>query len=53
MFYFGIPAYRLPKDVVKFDMDSILSLGIDVRLNITIGKDITLQDLLIRVLRQY
>ena len=45
MFYFGIPAYRLPKDVVKFDMDSILSLGIDVRLNITIGKDITLQDL--------
>lgn len=45
MFYFGIPAYRLPKNVAKFDMDSILSLGIDVRLNITIGKDITLQDL--------
>ena len=45
MFYGVIPAYRLPKEVAKFDMDSILSLGIDVRLNITIGKDITLQDL--------
>ncbi|MBI5042534.1 MAG: FAD-dependent oxidoreductase [Nitrospirae bacterium] len=45
MFYFGIPAYRLPRDVIKFDIDSILSLGIDVRLNVTVGKDMTLQDL--------
>lgn len=46
MFYFGIPAYRLPRDVIKFDMDSIVSLGIDIYLNITVGRDITLQDIL-------
>jgi len=34
MFYFGIPAYRLPKEIIKFDMNSILDLGIDIRLNI-------------------
>jgi NADPH-dependent glutamate synthase beta subunit-like oxidoreductase/formate hydrogenlyase subunit 6/NADH:ubiquinone oxidoreductase subunit I len=45
MFYFGIPAYRLPRDIIKFDMDSILSLGIDVRLNVTVGKEVTLDDL--------
>ncbi len=45
MFYGVIPAYRLPKEIARFDMDSILSLGIDVRLNITVGKDIALQDL--------
>lgn len=45
MFYFGIPAYRLPKEIIKFDMNSILDLGIDIRLNITIGTDITLQDI--------
>ena len=45
MFYFGIPEYRLPRDIIKFDVDSILSLGIDVRLNFTVGKDATLQEL--------
>ena len=45
MFYFGIPSYRLPKEIIKFDMNSILDLGIDIRLNIAIGTDITLQDI--------
>lgn len=46
MFHLGIPPFRLPKKAAKFDIDSIFSLGIDIRLNITIGHDATLQDLL-------
>ena len=44
MFHLGIPAFRLPKEVTNFDVDSILNLGIDVRLNTAVGQDITLQD---------
>lgn len=42
MYYFGIPAYRLPRNLIKFDMDSIMGLGIEVRPNTTVGKDITI-----------
>lgn len=42
MYYFGIPAYRLPRNVIKFDMDSIMTLGIEVRPNVTVGRDITI-----------
>lgn len=47
MFYFGIPSYRLPREVIHFDVDSILNLGIEVRLNISVGKDITLEDMFV------
>lgn len=39
MLYYGIPNYRLPKDLLDKDIDAILSTGIQVRLNTTIGDD--------------
>lgn len=41
----GVPAYRLPKDILDKEINSIISLGAEVKLNTEIGKDITLQDL--------
>lgn len=38
--YTGVPRYRLPKDALDWDVKSITSLGIDVKTNTEIGKDI-------------
>ncbi len=45
MFYIGIPPYRLPRNIIKLDIDAILKLGVEVQTNITIGKDLTISDL--------
>jgi NADPH-dependent glutamate synthase beta subunit-like oxidoreductase len=42
----GIPEYRLPKKVVKEDIDSILSLGIEAKTDMALGRDFTIDDLL-------
>jgi len=42
----GIPKYRLPKEVVKGEINDILSLGIEVRTGVSLGKDFTLEGLL-------
>lgn len=36
----GIPGYRLPKDILKWEIDQILSLGVEVKTNVRVGKDI-------------
>ena len=41
----GIPEYRLPYDIIDQDVDIIRSLGVDIRCNVRIGKDITLEEL--------
>jgi glutamate synthase (NADPH/NADH) small chain len=41
----GIPEYRLPYDVIDQDVDIIRSVGVDVRCNVRIGTDITLDEL--------
>ena len=41
----GIPAFRLPKDLVQEVVKNIVDLGIDVKLNTELGKDITLNEL--------
>jgi len=41
----GIPEYRLPKDILKREVDSILKLGIEVRRGVQVGKDLTLDEL--------
>lgn len=42
---FGIPEYRLPYDVIDQDVAIIRSLGVDIRYNTRVGKDITLDEL--------
>ena len=41
----GIPKFRLPKEVVQKTVEKILRLGIEVKYNQQLGKDIFLQDL--------
>ena len=45
MLYWGIPAYRLPKDVLDRETAIVGRLGIDVRYNTRVGKDISLKDI--------
>lgn len=42
---YGIPAFRLDKDIVKKTIDKILQLGVKEKCNCEIGKDITLEKL--------
>jgi glutamate synthase (NADPH/NADH) small chain len=41
----GIPEYRLPYDKIDQDVDVIRSVGVDIRCNVRIGTDISLEDL--------
>jgi len=41
----GVPLYRLPRDLVQQEIDAILNLGVDLKLNTEIGKDITINQL--------
>lgn len=41
----GIPEFRLPKDIVQKTVEKILRLGIEVKYNQQLGKDIFIQDL--------
>jgi 2-oxoacid:acceptor oxidoreductase gamma subunit (pyruvate/2-ketoisovalerate family) len=43
--YWGIPEYRLPKKVVNQEIKEIVALGIDVKLNAMVGKDIAFEAL--------
>ncbi len=45
MLALGIPEFRLPKDVLKYEIDRIQKLGVEIKTNTTIGKDITLAKL--------
>ena len=45
LLYHGIPEFRLDKTLLKKVIDKILELGIDVKLNQSIGKDFSLEDL--------
>lgn len=41
----GIPEFRLPKQIVQKSIENILSLGIKVQYNKTLGKNLKLEDL--------
>jgi formate dehydrogenase (NADP+) beta subunit len=42
---YGIPEYRLPDQVLDWEIEGILNLGIDVRTHQTLGRDFTIQSL--------
>ena len=45
MMAIGIPDYRLSKDVLKAEVDRILGLGVELKLNTALGRDLSLDDL--------
>ncbi len=45
MLRYGIPEFRLPRDILQKEIDAILSLGITLKTGTEVGKDIELEDL--------
>ncbi len=45
MLRLGIPEYRLPRELIRLEINAILSLGVELRLGKELGKDFTLTDL--------
>ncbi len=43
---YGIPEFRLPKDIVEAEVDYVRKLGVEIVYNAVIGKMITVQELL-------
>src|SRR5512135_760609 len=41
----AIPPYRLPREVLKEDIDDVVARGIEVRTGCEVGRDITLEEL--------
>jgi NADH-quinone oxidoreductase subunit F len=46
MLALGIPEHRLPKSVLNSDIDLILKSGVQLKTNMTLGKDFTIDDLI-------
>ncbi|HGJ67596.1 TPA: NADPH-dependent glutamate synthase [bacterium] len=42
---YGIPEFRMPKDIVKREVDYIKSLGVNIETNVVVGKTVTIDDL--------
>ncbi|MGE4320962.1 MAG: FAD-dependent oxidoreductase [Acholeplasmataceae bacterium] len=42
---YGIPAYRLPDTAIDKDINFIKSIGVDIKLNTRVGKDVTFNQL--------
>ena len=42
---YGIPEFRLPKDIVRQEIDGLRELGVDVETDIVIGKTLTIDEL--------
>lgn len=45
MLVYGIPSYKLEKDVVAAEIDIIRRMGVTIQCNVEVGKDITLDEL--------
>lgn len=41
----GIPDYRLPRHILRREVDIITSLGVEIRYNTEVGKDISISDM--------
>lgn len=41
----GVPAYRLPRELIQKEVAVIQALGVEIRCGVTIGKDISFADL--------
>ncbi|MBQ5926476.1 MAG: NADPH-dependent glutamate synthase [Clostridia bacterium] len=42
---YGIPPFRLPKDIVQKEVDNLKALGVKIETNTVVGKTVTLQEL--------
>ena len=45
MMTYGIPAYKLAKDVVDAEIDVLRAMGVEIRCGVEVGRDVTLDEL--------
>ena len=45
MMTYGIPSYKLEKDVIEAEIDVLRALGVEIKCGIEVGKDVTLNEL--------
>ena len=43
---YGIPEFRLPKEIVRREIDALRQLGVEIRTNMVVGKTITIDELM-------
>ena len=41
----GVPVFRLPRELVKAEIEAILALGVELKCNMRLGRDFTIADL--------
>lgn len=42
---YGIPEFRLPKDIVQHEVDNLIKMGVDIELNMVIGKVLSIDEI--------
>lgn len=45
MLRYGIPAYRLPRDIIKNEFQRVFDLGVELKVNTKVGRDISMDQL--------
>ena len=43
---YGIPEFRLPKSIVQKEIDTLEKLGVEIKLNVVVGRSISIDDLM-------
>ena len=43
---YGIPEFRLPKDLVAKEIESVEKLGVDIETNVVVGRSVTIDELM-------
>ena len=43
---YGIPEFRLPKDIVQKEIEAMKALGVSIETNVVVGKTLTMQEIL-------
>ncbi|QNO16158.1 NADPH-dependent glutamate synthase [Alkalicella caledoniensis] len=43
---YGIPEFRLPKEIVQEEINALLNLGVELKTNVVIGQTITIKELM-------
>ncbi len=45
MLTYGIPSYKLEKDLIEAEIDVLLAMGVEIRCGVEVGKDVTIPQL--------